>query len=350
MNFKVLLLISSFSLYGLFVKGQTTNTSPLPAGETVIGGHLHALGDEVWTDQPLLYFNYRGNAATTYFWNKNGNAGTAVMTLLNTGKVGINHMSPLYPLHVTGTIATTSMFVNDVSNSAQIRLNSNGTYFGKIGNPSAQVWSLGYGGSGTDINPVLSWTISGVGINRTDPVYPLHVNGNIGTTGMLVADTYNAAQIRLNSSGSFYGKIGSPTPQIWSLGYGNAGTDITQVINWNSSGIVGIGTANLPSSAYKLLVNGKIKAEEVNVLVDVADYVFEPHYDLRSLEEVEAYIKENKHLPGVPGKAEVDVTGFEVGFMTNKVLEKVEELTLYIIELKKENKELKERLDAIEKK
>lgn len=134
----------------------------------------------------------------------------------------------------------------------------------------------------------------------------------------------------------------------------NLGDDNQFAMDWN--GNVGIGTGNISD---RLTVNGKIKCEELQVIVDVADYVFEQGYKLQPLEEVEAYIKENKHLPGVPGKAEVDANGFQVGQMTNKVLEKVEELTLYLIELKKENeaqnilikeqaqliKELRDRLD-----
>ena len=113
------------------------------------------------------------------------------------------------------------------------------------------------------------------------------------------------------------------------------------------NGNIGIGTL---TPDQKLTVNGKIKCEELQVIIDVADYVFEENYPLKTLDEVEHYIKENKHLPGVPGKKEVAINGFEVGLMTNKLLEKVEELTLYMIELKKENESLKLRLDKVEKK
>jgi len=65
------------------------------------------------------------------------------------------------PISRTGSVMTTNLFINDGVNGAQIRLNGNGTYYGKIGNPSSQVWSLGWGGTALDINPVLNWTANG---------------------------------------------------------------------------------------------------------------------------------------------------------------------------------------------
>jgi len=104
-------------------------------------------------------------------------------------------------------------------------------------------------------------------------------------------------------------------------------------------GNVGIGTAN-PQA--KLSVNGKVLAEEIEVIVDVpADYVFEDTYDLKSLEEVEEYISENGHLPKVPSAEVIKEQGWKVGEMSNKLLEKIEELTLYLIEINKELVELK---------
>lgn len=103
---------------------------------------------------------------------------------------------------------------------------------------------------------------------------------------------------------------------------------------WKYDGNVGIGTT---TPDYKLTVNGKIKAEEVQVVVDVpADYVFEEDYNLRPLNEVEKFVKENKHLPGMPSAQTLIANGWQVGEMNNKLLEKVEELTLYLIAIKKE--------------
>ncbi len=118
----------------------------------------------------------------------------------------------------------------------------------------------------------------------------------------------------------------------------------------NSSGNVGIGTTN-PGS-YKLAVEGKIGAREVNVIATNPwpDYVFEKNYTLPTLESIKTYIDQNKHLPEVPSAKEVEKNGVNVGEMNAVLLKKIEELTLYMIELKKENESLKSRVEIIENK
>jgi hypothetical protein len=104
------------------------------------------------------------------------------------------------------------------------------------------------------------------------------------------------------------------------------------------NGYVGIGT-NDPQSL--LAVNGKITSTEVEVtLTGWSDFVFNDDYYLRPLEEVEQFIKTNKHLPDVPSEVEVLESGVNVGEMSATLLQKIEELTLYIIELNKRIEEL----------
>ncbi len=94
----------------------------------------------------------------------------------------------------------------------------------------------------------------------------------------------------------------------------------------------------------------ELKAKDVNVeLNNAADYVFEENYDLKSLKDVESYVKENKHLPGVPSAAEMAENGMSVSEMSNLLLEKVEELTLHMIQLQKENELLKAKVEALVK-
>ncbi len=110
------------------------------------------------------------------------------------------------------------------------------------------------------------------------------------------------------------------------------------------SGNIGIGTT---SPKNKLSVNGTIWAKKVKVrLSDAADWVFDTDYDLPTLTEVAAYIKENKHLPEVPSAEEFRANDMEVSAMTNMLLQKIEELTLYAIE--QENK-LKEQAVTLKK-
>lgn len=115
-------------------------------------------------------------------------------------------------------------------------------------------------------------------------------------------------------------------------------------------GNVGIGTTN-PNQ--KLTVNGVIYGKEVKVDINVPgpDYVFEKDYNLPSLEEIKNYIDQNKHLPEVPSAKEMEANGIKVSEMNMILLKKVEELTLYVIELKNENKNIREefaeKIDAL---
>ena len=103
-------------------------------------------------------------------------------------------------------------------------------------------------------------------------------------------------------------------------------------------GNVGIGTA---SPQHTLGVNGSIGAQSITVASSGADYVFDTSYRLPSLSAVADYIKHNHHLPDMPSAAEMKEKGVDLGEMQTKVLAKVEELTLHMIELEQANKELK---------
>ena len=108
------------------------------------------------------------------------------------------------------------------------------------------------------------------------------------------------------------------------------------------SGNVGIGTKK-PQA--KLAVNGDILAKSIRVNTSSTywpDYVFEDGYNLMSLSDLESYIAKNKHLPGIPSASEIDAKNeVDLGEMNALLLEKVEELTRYIIELQKQIDELK---------
>jgi hypothetical protein len=110
---------------------------------------------------------------------------------------------------------------------------------------------------------------------------------------------------------------------------------------------VGIGTAK-PEAA--LAVNGNVVAQEVKVTVEGwPDYVFEDSYPLPSLDALGEHVRREKRLPGVPSASEVAASGLSVGASQKLLLEKVEELTLYVLALEQENDELLERVAALER-
>ncbi len=116
-------------------------------------------------------------------------------------------------------------------------------------------------------------------------------------------------------------------------------------------GSVGIGTAT--TGSHKLAVEGSIGAREIKVTASGwSDFVFKKDYKLPTLEEVEEHINENGHLPEIPNEAEVKENGINLGEMNAKLLQKIEELTLYMIDLNKqvqqlkvENEELKSKIE-----
>ncbi|WP_437368385.1 hypothetical protein [Maribacter litoralis] len=106
-----------------------------------------------------------------------------------------------------------------------------------------------------------------------------------------------------------------------------------QNINY-SLGNVGIGTEALVD--FKLAIDGNVRAREIKVDTEVwPDYVFSNDYDLLSLEEVKMFIDKNGHLPNIPSALEIESNGLELGEMNRLLLEKIEELTLYILNQEK---------------
>ena len=124
------------------------------------------------------------------------------------------------------------------------------------------------------------------------------------------------------------------------------GTSVKAVLDQN--GNLGIGTT---TPDQKLTVKGKIHAEEVIIDLNVPapDYVFEPDYQLRDLDELQQFIETNKHLPEVPSAATMEEEGISVSEMNMLLLKKVEELTLYILEQKEQISSQNSRIDKLEK-
>lgn len=195
-----------------------------------------------------------------------------------------------------------------------------------------------------------------VGIGITNPESKLHVDGDL---------TFKrGSEIRI-SSFTGGGNTPSQTHTIIKNGWRH-NQDYTSIHaagitgNTESSivikgdGNVGIGVTN---PTQKLQVAGTVYSTEVKVEIAAGtgpDYVFEPDYKLRTLEETRKYISKNKHLPEIPSAKEMESNGIEIGKMNMVLLQKIEELTLYMIDMNKrmneletENQELKKEISTL---
>lgn len=112
------------------------------------------------------------------------------------------------------------------------------------------------------------------------------------------------------------------------------------------NGNVGIGTTRI-DTVYKLSVKGGVRAVSITVESEWADHVFEDDYDLMPLEDVETFIEDNGHLPGIPSARSIENEGLDLGATQRLMMEKIEELTLYLLELKADNARLEAELNAL---
>ena len=189
----------------------------------------------------------------------------------------------------------------------------------------------------------------GIGGN---PDYPLHVYKQ--TDGLSLITVQNSSVVSGSGSGIRFYTLNNGGGSWWSnialkgdskLHFNMELKEDAMIVD--QQGRVGIGTT---TPDQRLTVKGKIHAEEVivDLNVPVADYVFKPNYKLMPLPEVEQYVKTNSHLPEIPSANEITKNGLSMGEMQNKLLQKVEELTLYAIQqnrkieaIQKENEQYK---------
>jgi len=181
-----------------------------------------------------------------------------------------------------------------------------------------------------------------VGIGTTSPIHKLHLQ-TVGRDGIrLEGNNTGDAIFQVDNGGGTHYIFDKSNENTFNIESAN---DLVFRTNGPSermriteSGKVQIGNVVSTSNSYKLFVETGILSEKVKVAVkstgDWSDYVFEEDYELMPIEELEDYVAENKHLPNVPSAEEVVKEGIDMAKMDAKLLEKIEETHLYIIELK----------------
>ncbi len=296
-------------------------------------------------------------------------------TIHRTGNVGIGTSTPSQLLDVNGNISVSG--THFVYNSQYAVID-----WGGLGVGDLYFRTLNTQGNIGGYNDRMCITNNGsVGIGTNTPSAQFHIK-NTGATPWFVERSNNPISNQDNGLKLFFGStaatgLGGGTA-VFQMTNPNNISDMAFMTNTTSvpfiikaGGRVGIGTTsptttltvngnmlignpsmvNLPLG-YKLYVETGILTEKIKVAIvnsaNWADYVFGQAYNLRPLSEVEAYVKTNKHLPGIPSAQEiVDNGGVDLGEMNVKLLEKVEELTLYLIEQNKKIEELQKEVKAL---
>lgn len=176
---------------------------------------------------------------------------------------------------------------------------------------------------------------------RTNGVERLRIEPN-GFIGVLKGSASFELDVNGTANATSY-RIGGSLTSPWIMNSG--------FISNSNGAVIGMTSPRLPQG-YKLAVAGKIIAEELNVRLQgnwpMPDYVFEGSYELMSLDSLHAYVTKNKHLPEVPSAKDVAENGLDVAAMEGVLLKKVEEMTLYIIELKKRLDEQQAKIEQLE--
>ncbi len=197
--------------------------------------------------------------------------------------------------------------------------------------------------------PVLTVSQSGMlGVGGVNPDFHLDVNGWARVRGSdLILGTHDGRPQKSNLLNRAVVHFPAANPSADNLVLNFAG-DFEDGVVIHGPGLA-IGNNSYRPAGYMLAVHGRAICEEVTVRLRASwpDYVFKPGYNLRPLSEVAAHIEAKGHLPGIPAAAVVEKDGLDLGDMQTKMMEKIEELTLYLIEQNKRieqlEKELKER-------
>jgi hypothetical protein len=344
-----LFFIFNSSAQSLFVPGGFTSSgigTSTVAGSVGIGtsspaAYLHVVSPNGSTT-PLFEATEAGTTLGDFFKIYNGTANTATFSPTLWGHNAYNYQGNTL-LPALGMVASTPSSCDVASNTMPLCLISarqynSGTYANIANRNLFQIWNLS--------TPV--FTVGPTG-NTT-------VNGPFLSNGGILSESYVNSSGPMWSGSTITGVGGGIFNAQVTIGY-PSGTTLPSGMLLGVNGGVAIGLAsttkiNTGTTKYNLAVGGGIITDAVTVQLQSnwADYVFGQDYKLMSLSEVKAYIEKNKHLPEVPAATEINEKGVEAGEMLNIHMKKIEELTLYMIQLKEENEALKKRIEAIEQK
>ncbi|MGB0521986.1 MAG: hypothetical protein ACPGJS_03455 [Flammeovirgaceae bacterium] len=342
------------------------------------GVRLQSRHGNYWKDW-MIWNEYGSGKLSFSYWGANyhnndieNDYHSTPMTITADGKVGLSAWTPSARLQVeagsSGSPAENGIYLYQSNTnqhaiiSARVNTNGSGDPFVSYDVNGESGWSTGLDNNdGNKFKIAESWSSLSsntrftierggeVGIGTTSPAAKLHVNGAGYFNGHVSFTPGHGRGIRFWNSDEYKIHMGNSAEykygpvQDYSIKM-NMNNDAQGDRGW-TWGVVGATPIAALSMRGNMRIKGSFEAEgnitASNVIVSVSsfpDYVFAEDYQLLSLEEINQYIQENKHLPNIPAAAEIEKEGMDVGKLNVLLTEKVEELTLYTIQ---QNEQLK---------
>jgi hypothetical protein len=292
----------------------------------------------------------------------NATAWTDMMTLTSEGRMGLGTMLPISKLHIVNPVPNNlAAFIWGQTHGIVAAVKDTTAY--------AFLAAANYNSDGTSTGGIRSLMVvkgdGKVGIGNIAPTELLQVESANDPYIFIRNTTYTIeSPTMVRKGGIIFGQqnIDKTAAMLFAIppGYHVPGILFCTKTTWNTpgpgvkdwndrmfihpNGNVGIGTIE---PQEKLSVRGTVRSEKVKVTqTDWSDFVFQPGYALPSLDSVKQYINQHRHLPEIPSEKEVMANGQDLGEMNKKLLQKVEELTLYLIEMKARMEQLEARMPA----
>jgi hypothetical protein len=298
-----------------------------------------------------LHLKSNGNTNTTSAFLVQNSVAVEMLRVLNNGNVGLGVVAPLHKLDVSGTSHFSGkMYVGN--STIPYNLGTSGTLnvYNDAGDADIQI-------SGYD-NP----NKASISFNTTAGQSALYRARVQITNSVSDLEFLSGSTGGRNAGFSFFNESVSTTVPLLKINYnGTVGintvtpnTEAKLDVNGNvyTNGKILIGSTLAKAGNFSLAVNGEaiFNRAVVKLYGNWPDFVFDDNYPLQSLEEVENYVKKNKHLSGFKNQNEIKENGIDLGDTQRLLTQKIEELTLYVIEQNKEIKSLQEEVELLKQK